>query len=432
MKKAALIALLAAAVTSLYSCSGTSTYRPPPLSVFNRVMASQDVSSLASVAGLEVINGEFDEVQVIQPIDTDGTPQLLVISPNRATLLAFNFGSNSVAVINTSKESLTTAVPLPGPTNSIAYPSTTAFAYAAVPSAPLTGLPQGAVEIMNLNNGNVAYSVSVPNVQTVASNPNGTQLLAFSSGPPNISNSVTVIAPSLGPGVISATTQTLPGFDQPVNALFSSDGSTAYVLNCGAECGGTQASVEMLDMTTTPPTPGAVLPVDGATFAMMSGSTLFVVGSPPNAPCTGEATAAKTCGRLDLVDLNSFSVTGSVVITDGYHTVMSESANGQLFIGSTDCTNVGNVNAPQGEVRGCLSIYNSTNGEVVIPPDNGDVTDLQSFTTRFVEYVAEGGNLRVYDTTQDKLLVENNNGIIVNGTIGVVGQVYGVKAIDFF
>jgi len=93
---------------------------------------------------------------------------------------------------------------------------------------------------------------------------------------------------------------------------------------------------------------------------------------------------------------------------------------------------VGNVNAPQGEVRGCLSIFNTTNGEVVIPPDNGDVTDLQSFTTRLVEYVAEGGNLRVYDTTQDALLVENGNGTILNGTIAIVGQVIGVKAIDFF
>jgi hypothetical protein len=432
LKKTALIALLASALVGFNSCSGPSAYRPPPNSIFNRVMASQDVTSLNSEAGVVIINGEFDELELIRPISTGGTPQLLVISPNRSTLLAYDSSNNQVGVINTAKTTLTTSVQLPGPTNSMAFPSTLSYAYAAVPTAPLIGLPPGAVEIMNLTSGAIVYNVSVPNVQTVAASPNGTQLLAFSSGPPSISNSVTVITPSLGPGVISATTVSVPGFDQPVNAVFSGDGSTAYVLNCGPECGGTQASVQMLDLTTSPPTPGAVLPVDGATFAMISGTTLLVVGSPPNAPCTGEMTAAKTCGRLDLVDLNSFTLSGSVVITDGYHTVMSESANGQLFIGAMDCTNIGNVNAPQGEVRGCLSIYNTTNGQVVIPPDNGDVTDLQSFTTRFVEYVAEGGNLRVYDTQQDKLLVENNNGIIVNGTIGIVGQVYGVKAIDFF
>jgi hypothetical protein len=65
----------------------------------------------------------------------------------------------------------------------------------------------------------------------------------------------------------------------------------------------------------------------------------------------------------------------------------------------------------------------------VIPPDNGDVTGLQSFTTRDVEYVAEGGNLRVYDTTIDSLLL---NGYIGSGTITIRGHVVDVKAIDFF
>ena len=32
-------------------------------------------------------------------------------------------------------------------------------------------------------------------------------------------------------------------FDRPVKAVFSADGSTAYVLNCGPECGGSSASV---------------------------------------------------------------------------------------------------------------------------------------------------------------------------------------------
>jgi hypothetical protein len=44
-------------------------------------------------------------------------------------------------------------------------------------------------------------------------------------------------------------------------------------------------------------------------------------------------------------------------------------------------------------------------------------------------YVAEGGNLRVYDTTQDKLLI---NEYITYGTIVIVGQVIDIKAVDFF
>ena len=81
------------------------------------------------------------------------------------------------------------------------------------------------------------------------------------------------------------------------------------------------------------------------------------------------------------------------------------------------------------EVRGCLSIYKTLNGDVIIPPDNGDVTGLQSFTTRDVEYVAEGGNLRVYNTLTNTLLL---NSYISNGTIIITGVITDVKAIDFF
>jgi hypothetical protein len=66
---------------------------------------------------------------------------------------------------------------------------------------------------------------------------------------------------------------------------------------------------------------------------------------------------------------------------------------------------------------------------VLIPPDNGDVTGLQGFTSRSVEYVAQGGFLRVYDTTKDILLIDD---FVPQGTINVVGYVGDVKAIDFF
>jgi hypothetical protein len=172
------------------------------------------------------------------------------------------------------------------------------------------------------------------------------------------------------------------------------------------------------------------IPVDAATWALLSGSTLYVAGtSPTNNACTGETTAATTCGRLDIVDLTSNTVTNSVVITDGYHDQMDLNVVGQLFIGSKDCTNIGNVANPVGEVRGCLSIYNLANNSVLIPPDNGDVNGLQGFTTRTVEYVAEDGYLRVYDTSGDILLITD---YIPEGTIPLVGYVGDVKAIDFF
>jgi hypothetical protein len=210
-----------------------------------------------------------------------------------------------------------------------------------------------------------------------------------------------------------------------VSALFS--GSTAYILNCGPECGGTQASVQVLDLSTTPPTPGASVAVDGATAAFLKGSTLYVAGqSPTNNACTGQTTAATTCGRLDIVDLGSMTVSDTVVIPDGFHDRIDMSVNGQLFVGSHTCTSIGNVNNPSGEVRGCLAIFDTTqagNTTAIIPPDNGDVTGLQSFTSYSKEYVVEGGNLRIYDTTKD---------VLQKTQLVIVGQPIDVKAIDFF
>ena len=310
-------------------------------------------------------------------------------------------------------------------------PLATGFAYVAVPGAPINGSPDGAVAVLNLASGTIAATISVPNAQTVVASPDGSKLLVFS----NDSDVVTVVSPLLVNTGVSVTT-TVPAClgCRPVNAVFSSDGGTAYILNCGAECGGTQAgsgtpaSVQTLNMGTL--ALGNSISVDGATIALLSGSTLYVAGnSPTNSACTGETTAAATCGRVDTVDLGSLAVTNSAVITDGYHDRIDLSVNGQLFIGSHTCTTVGNVNNQQGEVRGCLSIFNTTTGAVIIPPDSGDVTGLQSFSSRLVEYVAEGGNLRVYDTTQDKLLI---NSFITAGTIVVVGQIIDVKAVDFF
>jgi hypothetical protein len=428
-KSALLLVVLAVASLALVACGGykaPTTGSTPPSKIIERVLASQSVSSATAAGGLVIINGQFDTLGA-GGISAGTSPGLMAMSPQRSVLLAFDLATNKVDVVNTAKETLTGAIQLPGSTTSIVVPQPGA-GYAAVPSAAQNGTSPGAVVALNLSSGGITATISVPNAQTVVSNPNGTQVLAFS----NDSDSLTAIYPALL-NTASPDTVIVPLCSgcRPVNAVFSSDGSTAYILNCGAECGGTHTSVQILNMTTTPPTPGASVPVDGATIGVLNGSVLYVVGnSPTNSACTGEATAATTCGRLDVVDLNSMTVTGSAVITDGYHNRIDMGNGGQLFIGSMDCTNVGNVNNVAGEVRGCLTIYNTTNGSVVIPPDNGDVTGLQSFTSRFVEYVAEGGNLRVYDLYTDALLPPNQ--YVETGTIIIPGFITDVKAIDFF
>jgi hypothetical protein len=313
------------------------------------------------------------------------------------------------------------------------FPTAVPIGYAAIPTATVNGYTfAGAVDIMNFPASQLT-TIAVTNAQTVIANDNGAQLLVFS----NDSDAITVLSPtnavppvdlSCLSNVPNSVCSIIPGFDRPVYGIVN--GNTAYILNCGPQCGGIMASVMVLDLPSLAIT--ATIPVDAATWAVLNRSTLYVAGtSPTNHACTGQQTAATTCGRLNIVDLGSATVTGTAVITDGYHDRMDLTVEGQLFIGSYDCTNIGNVSFPDGEVRGCLSIFRTTDNSVLIPPDNGDVTGLQGFTSRFVEYVAEDGNLRVYNTYEniDTLLI---NDFVPEGTINVVGYVTDVKAIDFF
>jgi hypothetical protein len=425
---ALLPALLVAAGFSFVSC-GSATGTGPPSGLSTRVLASQSVASATAFPGLIVIDGANDTTARAPEISAGSSPGLMAISPDRSDLLVFDSVTNNVGVVNTNGESSAGSIQLPGPTTSMVALAT-GSAYAAVPTAPMNNGPSpGAVVVMNYASGGVAATISVPNAQTVVASPDGTQLLVFSND--DLSNVVTILYPLLV-NTGSPVTVTVPGFDRPVYGVFSSDGSTAYILNCGPQCasGTASASVQTLDMATLTLV-GAPLAVDAATIGWLSGSTLYVAGtSPTNNLCTGQTTHAPTCGRLDIIDLGSMTVTGTAVITDGYHDRIDMGNNGQLFIGSHTCSIVGNVNNPQGEVRGCLSIFNTTNAAVVIPPDNGDVTGLQSFTSRDVEYVAEGGNLRVYDTLIDSLLPANS--YITTGTIVIGGYIIDVKAIDFF
>jgi len=432
LKKAGLVlALLVWSSSMLISCGGGSPrIKLPPSRLNRRVMASQSVSATFTLGGLFIVDVQNDTLARTSEVSAGSSPGFMAISPTRATLLAFDSGSNSVEVINTTTETNTGRIQLSGPTTSLAIP-TTSTGYAAVPTASsnLFATP-GGIEVMNLTSGAITTTIGSPGAQTVVSNSTGTQLLVFS----NDSNSVNVISPATALPPVDQGCDTapnpvctvVPGFDRPVGAIIS--GGTTYILNCGAECGGTQASVQVLNLGTM--TAGASVPVDGATVGFVTGSTLYVAGtSPANHACAGETTAAATCGRLDVVDLGSMKVTNRIVITDGYHDHLDMSSNGQLFIGSHGCTEVGNVNSPSGEVRGCLSIFNTANRTVTIPPDNGDVTGLQSFTSLNKEYVAEGGNLRVYDTVKDKLLINN---FIVAGTVNITGHIVDVKAVDFF
>jgi len=441
IRRILVLALSLCAILGFVSCATTKP-KYPPSGLTERVLASQGVTAAFAFGSVVIIDGYNDSVPRLAPFSAGSSPSLMAVSPTRNIVAAFDASSNSVYAMSTYKEANIGNIHLPGPTSSMVFPNSIGIGYAAVPGATVPGFSfLGAVEVLNFSNAAQLSTIAVNNAKTVASNSDGSQLLVFS----NDSNSVTVLNPGAAVPPVDLSCQSapnavctiIPGFDRPVNALIS--GNTAYILNCGAECGGTQASVQTLDLTTF--AVGTPLNVNGATVGLLSGTQLFVAGNgTPTGPlCTSIKSAAPTaatyCGTLDIIDLTTMtdpyfnSPSTEIAITDGYHDRIDLTTSGQIFVGSYHCTNVGNVNNPVGEVRGCLAIVNLVTNSIVIPPDNGDVTGLQGFTSRTVEYVAEDGNLRVYDTTTDTLLI---NDFIPEGTVFLVGYVGDVKAIDFF
>jgi len=385
--------------------------------VLNIVDGLQDIlsTSFVSLAG--------DSVQ----------PGLMALSPNLRFTLVYSPTGNTVTVVDNSTETIaaasgsTSTLPpfiLPGFSESIAVNAFNTSAYAAVPTAPVLGEAPGAVEVLNLQSGGILASIPVPGAHFVICSPDGNHVLVFSDN----SDTVTVITTVLI-GTATDPRSYITGFDRPVWGIFTNS-AAAYVFNCGAQCGGKSAGVSVLNLGAS--TPASTTPVTAATYGLLNGSTLYVAGTaPPNPPgtntCAGQTTAATTCGTLSVLNTSSMAVTATAIITDGYHDRMQISQNGQLYIGSHSCTN---ISIPGGEVRGCLSIYNTNSSGVVIPQNNGDVTGIQQITSRDIVYVVQNGGLQIYDTDTNQLQVTPGDTQNNNGQVDIVGQLYDVKLVD--
>lgn len=417
MKQALTAALLFFLASVCLSCGGYKAPSNQPTTsttgVQFRAFVSQDVSSVFATAGLFLVDAAKDVIVRRPPIPAGSTPGLMALSPNKKLTLVFSASNNSVTAINNATESSIGSVSLPGPTQSMAVSQDGSAGYAAVSSAPLGGQSPGAVEVLNLTGGNT-IEVAVPSAHYLVASHNTNRILVFSDN----SDVVTVIAPS-NIGSPSDPRTFVSGFDRPVWGVFSSDDTMAFIMNCGPECGGQIASVQALDLTQNPPVAGPAVSVPAATIGLLTGSTLYVAGTPPGTTCDS-STAATSCGVLSVVDVASMTVTNPspILINDGYHNRIGIGSNGQLFVGARTCTEINSGS----EVRGCLSIFNTANSSIVVPPENGDVTGLEPIANRNVVYVVQGGELRIFDTTIDKL---------GSRQIDIAGQAIDVKSIDF-
>jgi len=369
---------------------------------------------------LNIVNASTDVLSpsTIGLLSSATQPELMALSPDLSRTLVFSPSGNAIAVVDNTTETIasngSTSVPtiiLPGLTESMFVGSDNASAYAAVPSALVNGQAPGAVIAMDITTGTVVATVPVVAARYIVPSPDGNHILVFSDN----SDVITIIATALI-GSNENPVTIVSGFDRPVWAIFSSN-TTAYIFNCGPECGGTTAGISTYTVGSSGPS--AIKPVSGATYGLLSGNTLYVAGTPPNTRCGG-GTAAPTCGILSVVDAGSLAVSRTVTITDGYHDRMQMGANGQLFVGAHSCTS---INVIGGEVRGCLSIFNTTTGKVIVPPQTGDATGIQPIAGRNVVYVCEGGAFEVFDTTTDALEV-------LPLPLDIVGQSYDVRLVD--
>jgi len=423
--------------TGLISCGGYSSPRNASRSGLTfRAFVSNPVSPGPSGGGFPALNIIDATKDVLSPFvvslsGTVGSAGMMVESPKRDRTVvlspAGNSGNSVLAIVNNADERASSIVTLPGPTESMFVASDSTTVYAAMPSAPVIGLPAGAVVQVDLANAAISATIPVAGARFLVPSPSGNQILVIS----DTADTVTALAPALiSSGNALTTVSAPPGtFDKPVWAVFSSDGSTAYVMNCGPECGGTaaEAGIVTVDMTQNPPQASPPVPVlGGATTGLLSGGNLYVAGTPFPTPA-GVDCHTSLCGKLTVFPAANLSTPSEFAITDGYHDRLVMAPNNQLFIGSHTCTNVIATSTTPG--RGCLSVFNSGGNTVYTAAQNGDVTGIQPITNRSVVYVCEGGVLIIYDTALD---LGNQRQLEPQKTqVTISGQVVDVKLVDF-
>lgn len=383
------------------------------LPAINIIDASKDLVSTAAVS----LSGTIQD------------PEMLMLTPNQQDTLVYSGSDTTLTLVSNATESLSKPssssaasnsaslsggieIKLPAAATSVVISPAGTNAFVAAPNATVTGQAPGAVLVVDLVQDTVIATIPVPGAHYLLQSPDGNHILVFSDN----SDSVTQIAPTLI-GTSNDPRSVVTGFDRPVGGIFTSN-SNALIFNCGRECGGIAAGIASFNLS-TPPT--ATLAVPAATAGLLSGNTLYVAGTPPNMVCTS-GTLAPACGVVSAIDVSAMTLTKSAEITNGYHSHMAMGANGQLFIGADGCSNITpQNNGSTGEIRGCLSILDTQKFGVVNPPDNGDVTGMEPITGRTVVYVCEGGTLRVYDTTTDKLATTQ---------VTLVGDITDVLLVD--
>ncbi len=129
-------------------------------------------------------------------------------------------------------------------------------------------------------------------------------------------------------------------------------------------------------------------------------------------------------GFLTIVDLNANTAGTPFSISDGAPGAPSRillADDNTLWIGMTKCTN--GERYAKGLPYGCLTMFNTASNSVtMLEPYQGDLTGIADVEGLHKIYVAEGGQVHIYHTT--------NGAELDNQYVSVTGTAYDVAYID--
>lgn len=393
--------------------SNTTSNKPKPTGLKKRVLLSNQQGNAINL--LDASKDTF----TIKNMGASAPTKMVAAGGFTAVLQA---GRSNITVVDNTAESATTSALFDDIAVDIAISSDGKVAWVAERN---NGVVQSATTVDGVVN---TALIHVPNARRLVMSPNGTKLLVFSDPlaqtAPNTHTFFVVDTASRAVQAITDTTF----LDQPFTAVFGSSDTQAFILNCGAECGGVAASVASVNFSGAPvfaPATGPVT-VPGATAGLLNGSTLYVAGTPATPPTgPGPTCPLSRCGELTPVNTGALTPGTSVPITDGLHEKMAF-ANGRLYVGASACTV--DPGSAANTVRGCLSIFNTSTSGVTFPTEssfrqNFDVTGFQPISARNVIYVVQGGELDIFDTTTDAPSTSIT-------PLDIVGKAFDVVQID--
>ncbi|MCL2659261.1 MAG: hypothetical protein FWD64_01900 [Acidobacteriaceae bacterium] len=447
--------LIAAASLALISChnglyyaykfpANTFAGRPvPPSKLANRVMVSYTTGisgGLQMLDGLRDLRMRIDNLVLSYPVAgySANNPTRIFNFPEQITGFVFSASDGTVIQIDYGKETGSGIAASFSKSADVAIPPGFKHFYGANPdTGQLVVIDKAAGRTVALN---------IPNVYKVFVNQGDTVVLAMVRNSNTLYRLVNLnVDPanpqSAIPGAIDCQPQILPQwcavpvidnnpttFDRPVGAYFSLDGSTAYILNCGPECGGATAGLTVIpqaplniynngDDAAAPLAPGGseFVPVPGGvTTALADGTTLYLAGQAYETD-PSNASVSYFAGHLSTMDLASNTITHQYDIADGYHNKLLFADDNTLWIGGTGCNNGRQFHA--GQNYNCLTRFdlgaktasivpNVVPGSVPVPFPNanqdpyyyGDLTGLCWVENLHKVYTAYGGQVHAFNT----------------------------------